>query len=229
MNKVLRIRWGLLISAILLGVLLAAQLQAGEAPSRTLEAQSVDELTTLIGALTMETDRMQNELTDLSLRAANARRAAESAATAIIEQEDSLLDLQVVAGAAAAQGRGVSLSISDSESQLEPYDLFTLVNELRSAGAEAIVLDNRRIGLRSSFTVAADGIALDRHLLREPYHLHAVGDPDDLASALRMAGGVIPSLENRPGVSVSLLKRDSLAVPPFAEEPEFLYASMLAD
>jgi uncharacterized protein YlxW (UPF0749 family) len=222
-----RIRWGLLAATIGFGVLLATQLQAVESPSRTLEKQSVDELTTLIGALTQETDRMQSELTDLSLRVMSARSAAESETTAITEQEHSLLGLRVVTGAIDGVGRGVSLTISDPQAQLEPYDLFTLVNELRSAGAEAVMIDQRRIGLRSNFTADPAGIALDGRFLREPYRLSAVGDPDDLSSSLRMPGGVIPSLENRAGVTVGLLKRDTLEVPAFSDEPTFTHGTAL--
>jgi uncharacterized protein YlxW (UPF0749 family) len=217
------------VATVAFGVLLAVQLQAVESPSRTLETQSVDELTTLIGALTQETDRMQEELTELSVRVMTARNAALSERTAMTEQEDSLQGLRLVTGAAEGVGAGISLSISDALSQLDPYDLFTLVNELRSAGAEAIVIEDRRVGLRSSFTATPSGIALDGIVLREPYHLHAVGPPDDLSSSLRMPGGVIPSLENRAGVAVGLVKREELPVPAFVDQPTFEHVTAIGD
>lgn len=215
----------LLVVFAVMGFLLVTQLQAQESLSRELEQQSVEELTSLIGTLTLETDRMQTELADLSLRAISGRQTGESDATLIIEQQKTLTDLRVLTGATPGFGRGARMSVSDPHGELEPYDLLNLVNELRSAGAEAVVIGGHRVDFRTSFTGAAGAVAVNGVPLRPPYTLDAVGNPDYLASSLVMAGGVAPSLENRPGVSVVVTKEDVVSVPAFETTPVFRYAA----
>lgn len=219
----------LVLTFAVLGFLLATQLQAQESLSRELEQQSVEELTSLIGTLTQETDRMQTELAELSLRAVRGRQTGESDATLIVEQQKTLTDMRVVTGASPGYGRGVRVSITDPGGELEPYDLLNLVNELRSAGAEALVIGDRRVDFRASFTGRAGEISVSDTPLRTPYSLRAVGNPDYLTSSLVMAGGVVPSLENRPGVTVVVTKAEALTVPAFQVEPAFVYASRAGD
>lgn len=219
----------LVLTFAALGFLLATQLQAQESLSRELKQQSVEELMSLIGTLTQETDRMQTELAELSLRAVRGRQTGESDATLIVEQQKTLTDMRVVTGASPGYGRGARVSISDPGGELEPYDLLNLVNELRSAGAEAVVLSDRRVDFRASFTGRAGAISMSGVPLRTPYSLGAVGNPDYLTSSLVMAGGVVPSLENRPGVTVMVTKEEALTVPAFHVEPAFVYASRAGD
>lgn len=219
----------LLLVFAVLGFLLAAQLQTRETLSRDLGQQSVEELTSLIGTLTQETDRMQTELAELSLLAARGRETGETDATLIVEQQKTLTDMRVVTGASAGYGRGARIFVSDPEGELEPYDLLNLVNELRSAGAEAVVIDERRLDFRASFSGRAGSISVNGSPLAAPYRLAAVGNPDYLISSLVMAGGVVPSLENRPGVTVRVAKEDVLAVPAFQAEPMFLHAHRITE
>jgi uncharacterized protein YlxW (UPF0749 family) len=137
--------------------------------------------------------------------------------------------MRAVTGASPGIGRGVWVSISDPEAELEPYDLLNLVNELRSAGAEALVIGDRRVDFRASFTGRAGAILVSGTPLRAPYRLGAIGNPDYLTSSLVMAGGVVPSLENRPGVTVAVTKEEALVVPAFQVVPAFVHASKAGD
>lgn len=217
--------WGLFFTFALLGFLLATQARVQESRTRDLELQSADELTTLIGTLNQEIDRLQSEVTDLSLLLLRDRYAERDNTSEIVQQQRTVSDLLVVNGLVQAYGAGLHLRIEDPRRELSAYDLDQLINELKSAGAEAISLNEMRLDLRSHFTNRGREVALDGRVLSHPYLISAVGSPDQLYSSLVMAGGVIPSLQSRPEVTINLERRSRIDVPADRNPPGFAHAS----
>ena len=75
-----------------------------------------------------------------------------------------------------------------------------------------------RVVASTSFVDAPDGqgIAVDGTVLRSPYTVRAIGDPDVLEPALRIPGGVVPQLEREEDAvtvsEVDLVVVDALRV-----------------
>jgi len=208
---------------VVLGFLLATQ--AGEQTRhQDLESRSLEELTDLVGALDQETDRLQLEVAELRVRMVDGRHAGETDTDRLSQQQRAVTDLRLITGGTPGRGSGVRVQISDAAGRLEPYDLGQLVNELKSAAAEAIVVNGRRLSLQGSFAGTGGNITLEGEHLVAPYVIEAVGDQDDLVSSLIMPGGVIPSLEARPEVQIGVEKRDDLGVPALTQEPGYTYA-----
>jgi uncharacterized protein YlxW (UPF0749 family) len=193
--------------------------------NQQLETQSLDELTTLVGALTQENQRLLEEVNEFELAVLDSRYAGQSDADLIAQQQDSLRALQLATGQTSAYGRGISVRVEDRNGKLEAYDLSQLANELKSAGAEAVIVNGRRMDYRASFSDRDGGVTLSGEPLERPYRFLAVGTPADLESSLVMAGGVVPSLDGLPGVYVQIERRERLDVPPVLEDPSFVYAA----
>lgn len=214
----------LFVTFAVLGFLLAIQARVQESRNRDLQAQSIDELTTLVGTLSRENERLQTEVRQLERVLVDARYAGEDDASRMIEQRRNLTALKLATGSIAGFGPGMRVEIDDPDGELEAYDLGQLVNELKSAGAEALVLNGRRLDFRAAFRDDPSGIALGRQLLERPYVLEAVGNPVDLESSLVMAGGVAPTLQGRPGVTVQLEQRERVDAPGNRNQTVFVYA-----
>ena len=208
---------GLFLCFALLGFLLVTQIRGHQSSSADLESKSMDDLTSLVGTLSQENDRLQAEITDLRLLVLNAQLAGKNDAGRIAEQQDTLLQLQLVTGLVAGSGLGVHIELRDPKGEVDAFDLNQLVNELKSAGAEAVVVDGMRVQLRSSFAGSGAHLAMSGVPLTTPVLIDAVGNQGDLVSSLTMAGGVVPSLEARPGVTMHIDKRSEISVP--ADEP----------
>ncbi|MCL5942681.1 MAG: DUF881 domain-containing protein [Actinobacteria bacterium] len=219
-----RTTWGLFVTFAVLGFLLATQLRVQENLSHSLDSRTLDELTALIGTLNQENDRLQEEWADLNLRLITGRYAGESDVSLIAEQKRILEELRLVTGSVPGVGPGVILIVRDAQAELEAYDMTQLVNELRSAGAEAIMINGRRVGFRAGFFDTGNGIVMSGVPLEQPYRIEAVGVPQDLISSVAMPGGVVPSLEQRPGVTVTVQALDSVSAPPTEMNPRFVFA-----
>ena len=67
-----------------------------------------------------------------------------------------------------------------------------LVNELRNAGAEAVAVNDIRIGPRSWFSAGTGGaVAVDGKSVHAPLRVSAVGSPEVMYVAMTRTGGII--------------------------------------
>jgi uncharacterized protein YlxW (UPF0749 family) len=120
----------------------------------------------------------------------------------------------------AASGPGVTVDVADPEASVS-YDLFIdLIQELRDAGAEAVAVNNHRIGIRSWFSAApAGGVVVDDAILTAPFQIVAIGDPATLDGGLAIPGGALDTLRAQRGVTVSVQRGARVVVPALASAP----------
>ena len=90
------------------------------------------------------------------------------------------------------------------------------VNELNSAGAEAVSINGQRITSRSSIKCAGSIINVNGVRIAAPFTIKAIGDPEVLESALRFKGGVIDSLLPW-GFSVDVSQEDEIVIEPYTQ------------
>lgn len=214
---------GLFLTLAILGFLLALQLRV-EAESQSLEQTSTDELTRLVATLNQENERLLTEVTELRLAALNNQYQGESDESRLSEQARTMEILWLATGLRPAYGRGVRLVVADKSGVLEPTDLEQIINELKASGAEAVMVNGRRLDTRSSLVREDEGVALSGERLVAPYVVEAVGTPANLESAMEMAGGVVPTLQTRAGVSVEIREQSRIEVPTVTREPVFVLA-----
>ena len=71
------------------------------------------------------------------------------------------------------------------------------VQELRDAGAEAIQVGPSRVVVDTWFANGPDGVLVSDQLLTSPIRLTAIGDPDTMAAAMSIPGGLADSVRTR--------------------------------
>lgn len=216
--------FGLFLAMAVLGFLLVLQFRTQGELEDNLRLRSVDELGRLVGTLSMEVDRLQQEEADLRIQVVGTRFAYQTEEAAAEEDERTLEALGLISGAAPAHGRGVRLEIDDSEKRLSSYELVLVLNELRSAGAEAVALNGRRLDFDSWFGGTRGQLTVYGTSLASPYVFSAVGDPDRLLSALGMPGGLVSMLTQLPGVKADVSKVSDLKMPARPGRRLFAYA-----
>lgn len=179
--------------ALFLGVLVVSQFRSREAASRSLQLETPESLATLVASLTETNRQLREEIFDLRIRLELAQRSVASGQGAIAESEQQLEQLRVFSARTAVGGPGVSITIDGA---FDERALSDLVNELRNAGAEAIAVNAARVGPRSWFGLGEAGaLVVDGAVLRGPWTVRAIGDPDVLRVAMTRTGGIVGQFE----------------------------------
>jgi uncharacterized protein YlxW (UPF0749 family) len=120
--------------------------------------------------------------------------------------------LGVLAGTVPATGPGIRITVNDPKNQLSLNHLLDGLEELRNAGVEAVEINDRvRVIAQTSFEEDPDGVRVDGVVLKPPYVLDAIGNPDTLAGALQFQDGFTDDVE-LDGGSVSIKKADLIDV-----------------
>jgi uncharacterized protein YlxW (UPF0749 family) len=89
-----------------------------------------------------------------------------------------------------------------------------LVNELRTAGAEAIAIGDVRVVPATVVTGAPGGLSLEGEPLEDPFEIRAIGPPETLTGSLTRSGGIVAQLaatEEQATLTVTPLDRTTLA------------------
>ena len=145
-------------------------------------------------------DRMTAELEDLEREVSATRdRLLESTAEGQ-RALDRLESARTQAAALPVTGPGLLITLADAEpdadqdpvggdvpldprEQVGDRDLQLVVNALWAAGAEAISVNDRRLGPTTAIRFAGEAVLVDFRPVTNPYEIRAVGDPESLAKA----------------------------------------------
>ncbi len=129
--------------------------------------------------------------------------------------------LRLLEGIVPVEGSGVLMTIDDSMSTIPIWsrDLLDLVNILRYAGAEAIVVNGQRVVANTAIHEAGINILVNKAPLGKgtgaPYEIIAIGDPPKLENYLRATYGLLNELE-KDGAAVKIIQQKKVAIPAFS-------------
>lgn len=185
------------------------------------------DLIEVFNSLTGTAERARREVDRLEGTRDRLDSESTSRAAALAETQDRVTTLNIIAGLVAVRGPGIRIRIEETQGRVALTSLLDLVQELRTADAEAMEFnDTYRLAAQSAFDVTTGGIALDGELLEPPYVVDVIGDPHALHSALTFENGPMEQLEN-DGATVEVTELDSLdiasvraAVRPVNAEPD---------
>lgn len=183
-------------------------------------------------ALLVKVNSLQNTLA--STTTSNSNRSKQLVA--------QMQELQLVAGLTPVQGSGVIVSMTDNPQAakagggspflpgiVHDFDLLQVVNELRSAKAEAIAIqgadrDPIRITGFTPIRCVGPVIYVSGEPVAAPFKVFAIGSPDSLASALKMPDGIVDKLSALFPIKVR--ESDEIKVPAVESAPKMRVAKV---
>jgi len=176
--------------AFLLGLLVVVQLRAQTAGS-ALQNRSAQDLTTLVGNLNTQNDRLRTEVGSLQRQLDELQTDHASGATSVGQIQADLARIRAWAGLDPVSGKGVTLVVNG---EIDAAAVDDLLNELRNAGAEAIAVEDIRVVASTTISGVPGALDVDGFLLRDPFMIRAIGRPEILVGSLTRAGGIIAQL-----------------------------------
>ena len=148
-------------------------------------------------------------------------------ASELLQKE--LNQLNMLVGKTNVTGEGIIVTLTDGTDEsyktISAYDLLHLVNELKLAGAEAISINDERIGswadivdVNNSFVVIAGQRVVS------PYTIKAIGNQVYLESALITKNGYVDTLKASEK-SVTIEKSKNVTINKYEGEMELKYVT----
>lgn len=139
---------------------------------------------------------------------------------------DQLKRAEISAGMSELTGPGVMVSLSDVNKRkaaefdssaatlIHDEDIRRIVNELWSAGAEAISINGSRIITTTAIRCVGPTVLINDKKMAPPYVISAIGNPEQLEAALNLNGGVIDNLRIWD-FEIGISKSEKLTVPKY--------------
>jgi uncharacterized protein YlxW (UPF0749 family) len=126
-------------------------------------------------------------------------------------------------GKVKVKGKGVKITLADGaydpkEENVNNYlvhemHVFKVVNELYISGAAAVAIDGQRLTSHSYINCNGPVITVDGVQHPAPFLISAIGDPDVLAAAINLSGGVKDQLVN-DNIVFTLEKENEIVLNP---------------
>ncbi|MBI3974837.1 MAG: DUF881 domain-containing protein [Armatimonadetes bacterium] len=224
-------RAGLAAFLLLTGFLAASQWHAGQ-PLRAqveLPTPRIQQLALLLKRQEEAQGALEAEIRQLRERALAYERAVVEGKGAAETMAAELAQLRLVLGLVPVEGPGVEVRLRSQGAggvlpvQIRAADLSGLVNELWSAGAEAVAVNGVRILSTTGFRDHADDVIVGAVAMRPPFVVAAIGEPLVLQTALRLRGGFVEGLRSI-GLSVSVQRRPHIRLEAYRGPLLFRYA-----
>jgi uncharacterized protein YlxW (UPF0749 family) len=211
------------VGALFLGLGFALAVQVQSTQDSALSNARTTDLVRILDDLGEQRERLGAEAARLELTLQGLRSGADRAGAARDEARDRLQTLRILAGTVPVEGPGIQLVVTDPERGVTAADLVDAVQELRDAGAEALQIADVRIVGSSWIIDSPEGIVVDGEVVDPSYLIRAIGDPDTMASALAIPGGVIEGLQEA-GARPSVTEQEEVIIDALKPLPEAEYA-----
>lgn len=193
----------------------------------SLENMREDELRTEISNFKQKTEEINKKIEETEEKIAEYDEAittdkeASELLTNELEQQNNMIGKNDV------KGSGIIVTLTDSnEQKITSEDLRTLLNELKTAGAEAISINDQRI-VYDSYIVDIGGtyISINGERIVSPYEVKAIGNPTYLESGLskKQYGYIDTKLEE--GKDVVLKRQNEILIKAYTGDLDMEYVN----
>lgn len=148
------------------------------------------------------------------------------------EETEKLVDseleqINLSLGKTDVEGEGIQITLRDSENEeiekITADDLLLIVNALKTAGTEAISINEERIiNMSDIVDINSTFIKVNGQRILSPYVIKAIGDPSYLESGLLGNGGEVDRMK-KLGQDVTIEKPSKVRIPKYKDEIKTKY------
>lgn len=212
------------VVAVLVGVLaFAIVTQTKDTENEDFSNVRSEDLVELLRSLDASNQRLDDQIDELTTTRDDLRDSNKRTEAATAEARQRADALAILAGTVPAKGPGIAITVADPDQRVSAAAILDAIEEMRNAGAEVIAVNGSARIVGNSYVVNSDsGIRIDGRSLQAPYLIEAIGDPETLAEAAGILGGLTETLE-RLGASVDIDEKDLISITALADakDPEY--------
>jgi uncharacterized protein YlxW (UPF0749 family) len=184
------------------------------------EQDLIDVLSALAGA----SQRARNEVDRLERVKRGLQTDSERQAEALAQAQQQADTLSILAGLVPVTGPGIRITITEETGPVDIDSVLDAIEELRTAGAEAIQINGKvRVVAQSYLSDAVGGFSVDGTLLSSPYVIDVIGDPHALHGGMEFKDG--PSSQLRDdGAEVDITELETIDIESVVEQDRAEFA-----
>lgn len=191
----------------------------------TYQGRRQEDLIEILNGLTGTSDRARREIARLEQTKRNLQSDSSARQAAIDQAKQRMETLSILAGQTPVTGPGLRITITEQAGRIRIDSLLDMVQELRTAGAEAMEFNNSvRMVAQSSFAEVDGRIEVDGMPLQSPYVLEVIGEPHTLETGLSFPSGPLSTLREDDGADVDVDQVEAVDVESVRELPPVAFA-----
>ena len=143
--------------------------------------------------------------------------------TELLAQE--LKEYDMLVGKTAVNGEGVIVKLTDNyANSYDSRDLVELVNELKSASAEAVSINGKRIiNMSDIVTIGDKYILVNGERISSPYEVKAIGDKAKMVEMLNFKGEGFYDKYKSKGYSIELSEQSNVRIEAYNQDITLKY------
>ena len=185
-----------------------------------METMRETELRTKLAEWKEKYAEVETKLMDINTKIEEYKKqmSSEQDATQLLREE--VKEAQKYLGNTDVRGEGIVVTLEDnSQKEIERFDLISLINELKIAGAEAISINDERIVSISDIASINYGMLLvNGRRTSTPYIVKAIGDRKHLESAITIKGGFLDEMRKVEEKTVNYSIEENLVITKYQGE-----------
>ena len=219
---------GQVVVAVLLAVLgyaAVTQVRFNEVDNSYASLREQD-LIDVLNGLAGTSQRAEAEIARLERTRDDLQSSTGAREAALAQAQQEADTLAIMAGLVPVTGPGIRVTITEVDGTVDVDSMVDMIQELRTAGAEAIQVNQQvRVVAQTSFEDGVGGIEIDGRLVSSPYVFEVIGDPHTLAgSGVDFPKGPRDQFED-DGATVEVEELASLDIESVVEPRKPEYAS----
>lgn len=209
------------IMCIILGIMVSFQFKNANSPSTAANTRKIEDLVKEVENLKNQRDELAKKVSEAEKKLNEVETNYAASDTIAQSMKEELDLLRKLTGKTEVKGEGIKVTLNMSKgldtnvgSNINEYDIISIVNELNTAKAEAISINGERVTSRTSIRSAGPAIKINGNPY-DPFKefvIYAIGNPKDLENSLTITGGVRDMLEEL-GVKIEITPEREIVIP----------------
>ena len=184
-------------------------------------------------------DTATEKINELNAKITEYQNSASEDDKAVALIKSEMDNAKVLAGLAQVEGQGIIVTLDDTAALtqiakdagyydpnayiIHDSDLVMIVNELLSAGAEAISINGQRITGLTSIRCTGPQVIINGIRIVAPFKISAIGEATTLKGALGLRGGIIDSIK-ADSIDVKIETSGDIVIPAYEKTITYQYA-----
>ena len=233
--KKLKSQISLGLVCIILGLMLSFQLKSTYATQSVTNSRQFRELTSQIDILKKQRDDFNTKLQEYQTKVDDYEKSAASVSGTAKAMKEEIDKLRFISGLVDVQGDGITITItpvtdiaSRMTTPIASADIIDIVNDLNSAAAEAISINEERYVGRTQIREVAGTIKINDSKFdpSQVFTIKAIGAPVVLCGVFKLPGSIIESLRTS-GFDVRINQEHNIKILKYNKNLDYKYMKVL--